>query len=452
MELSRIITHLGRRFRETKTDAHGLGGAIGYTIAQTAQLVETASQYTNDVTAGGGAGFQRQLGFARQFGVDPGQTIRSFGNMGRLSGGEVSNDRMAQSIGVAISQNMDKGRLGAFLQSSSQLTQQMFSQTGKMADPTQVLNLQRMAFDTFGDERGRGGAGADFVGRLQGVMTQGGPMRAFMQRAMGFGQEGGPGYIEMRERQDAGVFDARNLVDMFSYFQDRGYGEGGMFRAIEGVAGGNLKAAEIKALVTHLGSAEGLLAYGSGASEEGSAGIATFIATLSEAEKGEYAKKGMFGLGTMPGRISMAEGRAMQMESMQMTVGAPVAEAMVGMTDVISNLAKSASDLIGMDLGTVLTEGVSALKQLTALGNKLTGTMKPENTLAGMSAEGGGNLSLGMAVVRQGGAKAGAQFFSGLYDIRMNPDGDESVPSFVTDEWARSALELKFRGNGGGDR
>tara|TARA_R110002110_G_scaffold130932_5_gene311401 strand:+ start:43 stop:1035 length:993 start_codon:yes stop_codon:yes gene_type:complete len=209
---------------------------------------------------------------------------------------------------------MDQGRQAEHFGAYESLAATAFGALGHN-DTGAVLNAQMMPAGIFGsgDARGQGQAGAGFAGRLHGVLSSAkGPFQSYMMRAMGYGTKDGPGYIEMRKRSEAGVFDSRNLLDVFDLMDRQGLGEKGMFRGLEGVAGGQLKAHEIEALVGALGTAEGreFFRNSTGMDKDTLASLAT--AHMSPAELKILEESGLLGLGKTA--VSAGESHELLME------------------------------------------------------------------------------------------------------------------------------------------
>jgi len=366
MELSRVITHLGRRFREAADDVHSFGGTMGFTIAQTSQFVETLGTQTNRVTR---PQVQRYLGFARDRGVDPGEAMSRLGTMERVMGGrQLSDVQLAMLSGRATQMGMGQGRMEEFLGVTTQLAESMFQQTGT-ANFGQTLGLQTLPGQVFGmnDPRAQGQAGNQFLQGLHATMTGGGPMKSYMMRAMGYGKPGGPGYIEMKKRLEAGIYDSENITDLFSSFQERGMGRGAQFRALESVAGGQLKAYQIEALVSTLGTEKGLEQFKANMAGGGESAMREFYAGLTFKDEATFKGGGFADLGRARGRIGLGESAGVQLEGMQMAVGAPVARGMLDMRESIANIGSMLQNIMGVDFAGLFTGLTGAVKSATEL-------------------------------------------------------------------------------------
>lgn len=354
LELSKIISVVSARFREAEENALRFGGAMGYTISESAGLVETLGSAQDRFSRGE---VTRYTGFARTMGLDPNTALRSLGSMAATRGGEALTDReLAELAGRALAAGMGQGRFGEYLSGISDLGQAGFNATGafSLQNTLTAASLPGLAFGT-GDPRAQGAAGRSMVEGIHGMLTGSPAMQTFLMRAMGFGSEGGPSYIEMRKRLEAGVHDPENLRDLFSAFQARGLGKGAMYRALESVSGGQLKAWQLEGMVDALGSPEGLRAY----EREAAGGNArSYMNRFTGGEEADFVRSGR-------SRISMGEARAVQMEGMQMAVGDTVAKVMVDMTTVLQNLAKTGQNLLQLDFEKMFSDLSGALVMLS---------------------------------------------------------------------------------------
>lgn len=349
LALSEAITTVGRKFREADENATRFGGSLGYTIARTAQLADTLGRETNTVDRGQ---FQRMAGFARFTGMDPGAAMRGFGTIERLSGGPMTDPAMVQLLKTAQARGMDQGRLEEFLGDLTESIQGQFATTGR-GTMQQGLATQGIQNIVYGEGDPRRSGDKSFLGGLQATMTGSDAMKSYMMRAMGYGTKGGPGYIEAKIRTDAGLHDSRNVIDLFESFQRRGMGTGAQFRALESVSGGNLNAQQLQALVTTLGTKEGLNRYRqiAGAADEGGS-MKAFMAMLDPSSKAAFEKGGFGKLGEK--FVSEGESIDVRIERMMMTVGKPIAEAIPPLQNAIESIAGTMQNLTGVDWGTLI--------------------------------------------------------------------------------------------------
>jgi hypothetical protein len=358
MALDRILTNLDRRFRDVEGSASRAGAAIqgagaefGYATAEAGMLGEALGSQTNRINIGE---FRRYAGFARFTGMDPNAAMGGLGHLGHLvgHGGGLSNRQLLTVLGAARRHGMDQGRLGEYVQGVGATAEGMLEATGRV-DFDQLMGLQRMPRLLYGadDPRGQGALGMSTMSGLNQSLTGNAAARTFLMRAMGYGQAGGPSYIEAKKRLDAGVYDPRNLQDMFDAFRARGMGRGAQFRAIESISGGSLKAYEIEKIVDLYGGSPGTVkdAFdGSEASRD-----------RSSAARGG-GPRGFEGVAGMGGMISLGERSQVELEGMQMEVGRFVAQSAMESRDILMDLLKIAKNVTGLD-GTNIGELIVSL-------------------------------------------------------------------------------------------
>jgi hypothetical protein len=339
---------------------------------------------------------------------------------------------------------MSQGRYGEQLRAQASLMNEQLMATGE-ADASTAMGLQGLVGRVFkGGELGKGARGREFLGRLQGTMTQGGPMRSFMMRAIGYGSDPNMGYIDMRKRLEKGIHDPENLIDFFGALQNRGLGKGGMFRALESVSGGKMKAHEISNLVDELGNEKGLAKFKE-AHAQGNA--ETFLSGLSDPQRQAYEKGGMGALGKTKGMIAAGEYRGVQLEGMQMQVGRPIATVMADMTTTLQNVAGMFGDVLGGNPLELLTDLSGAIKELSKTGKNLTDQIPQELTAKGQVGQRMGHMSMGIAVGNVAGPVAASQF---LAAANLGVLGLPIPEGLVTDPVARDALKRRgLAGKGG---
>lgn len=364
MQLSTVLEQVDQRFRNVTDGAEMFGTSMGYGIARSAQLSEALGSVLNQFNRGEAV---QMAGFGRHMGADPGVTLRTLGTMRSLGGRELGDSDMAALANMARAMNMDQGRFEEFLHRAEQATREEFALTGR-ATPEGTMGALGLPSVIFGAGDPRRSDDSITSG-LQSVMTSGGPMRSYMMRAMGYGREGGPSYIEMRKRLEAGIFDARNVDDLFSSFQDRGMGKAAQFRAIESVAGGALKAWQIEALVDKLGTNAGLeeyraLAYGSMSGEDA---ISVFRETLKGKDLDAFDRGGFKSLGERS--ISAGEGYENRIERMMMAVGQPLAQGIPNLQDAIMSVGRTMENLLG-DFGPNIERATGLLERIANAAEK----------------------------------------------------------------------------------
>lgn len=377
MALDTVLTQLSRRFREADENAGMFGRTLGYTISETAMLADSLGSQTNGISR---RSFEAYGGFARFTGVDPGAAMNAFGTSQRLTGQPLTDERLAELLQLAARRDMDQGRLQEYLSSFQQTIEQMFSATGGVAMPAALaaMNLPGMVY---GENDPRRHSDRTLTQGLNATLGEQG-MQTYLMRAMGFGREGGPSYIEMRKRLDAGIYDPQNLVDLFGSFQERGMSEGQMFRALEGSAGGNLKAHQIEAIVGALGSEAGLLRYGVAATYAGedtsrsTAALDEFTAGLTDSQRKQFEGGGFFGL-TGVG-ISTGESVEVKLEKIYMDVGRPIAEAVPSIVGTVESILGVLGNVSGVDWGETIPDMARNIHKMALLAEKVSGIGLPD--------------------------------------------------------------------------
>lgn len=442
MALSTVITQVGRKFREAGENAAFFGASVGYTISEAAQLSETLGKQTNTVNR---AQFQEYASFARFTGSDPGGAMNTLGSMERMQGRQMSSEDIGRLLGAATSRGMDQGRLDEFMQQTLQIAQMGMAATGKV-DPLATATVAGLPGMIFGKDDPRASGDMSMVQGLQQTMTGGGAMQSYMMRAMGFGKDSGPGYIEMRKRLEAGIHDPQNLVDLFGSFQERGMGEGAMFKAIESVSGGKLKAHQIEALVGKLGNAEGLLEYGLAASGEGAGdGLEAFRATLSENERKQFDAGGFTKMVSEgEGMISAGEASELAIERMMMKVGKPIADSIPSLQGAIENIGGMLNNLVGVDWGTLIPSIAANIERVTGVMEGLSGGR-------GFDVDVGGKNFSSETAARRVGALRFAYQEEGLKGLMgaaraMGLSGDESELNAFVEQLQQAAPEAAAGG------
>lgn len=363
LELSKVIAQIDARFRGAGDSVAYFGHSMGYTIGETAGLVEALGNVRDRADR---SEFTRYGGFARYTGLDPRQAMGTFGRLSTLQGSTVSSGQLAEILKRAEASGMGHGRLGEFLSILETMGQGQFGATGQL-DLRALMATQSVPGLAFGanDPRAQGQQGLGLMEGLNQSLTGNPAMQTFMMRAMGFGAAGGPGYIEMRKRLSAGVYDPRNIRDLFQAFQARGMSKPAMFRALESVSGGSLAPWQIEGLVNSLGDPAGLSQL------QGQMDMPA--ASAGSGQEPDWARLGR-------GAVGMGSWREVQIEGMQMKVGETVATVMMDMTDVMISLVKTGENLLGLDLGTSIKELSGSLKDAAGAIEKMT---RPGSQLMG---------------------------------------------------------------------
>jgi hypothetical protein len=185
---------------------------------------------------------------------------------------------------------------------------------------------------------------------------------------MGYGEEGGPGYIEAQKRLEAGAYDPRNIADMFSGFQRMGLGRTASFQALKSATGGALKAHELEAMVDRFGTAEGLADLQAVIAGGDPAAMRAFMSDMGGGDRARFEKGGFSALGRAPGRIGAGEGFAVETEAIQMALGGPATTLIMGLRDMAMDLIKTLGNLTGFkasDIPDMVQSVVKGMTQLT---------------------------------------------------------------------------------------
>lgn len=379
--LSQMLQTLEQRFRSSGREAANWGVTLGMTSAKVGPLLEQLGAGTDVVNR---RSFRDLLGFARWRGIDPSAMMGAGASAGRR--GESFDSRtMMALLGTANESNVNEGRLPEHFEAYSQLAESAFGVIGR-ADPGAAIGAQRIAGGVFGasDARAQGQRAADFASRMNSVLTGGGPgMRSYMMRAMGFGTAGGPSYIEMRKRMERGVFDSRNMTDLFGLMQAEGLTKGQMFRGLEGVAGGQLKAHEIEALVNALGTQDKRDAF---SQFVGGGDLDTFAAkaNLTAEERAMFASGGLAKLGRTG--IAAGDRHELLMEGRTKEYGPKSLQ-------IQDSLLRIGDDLVGL-IGKFVTGGmlVRLAEGIEGLTNRLDRMANPHELPAAAGSDVWSNL------------------------------------------------------------
>lgn len=344
-EVDRIVTHLNRKFRETGDGAAYMGGQFGYVVGQTAGMLDALGATRDHLDK---REFTRLMGFSRDRGADPTQVMHTAGSLGLLLRRSLSNADLAAIAGGATRSGMGEGRLGEFMATLASLAEQQLAATGS-ASMEGVLRTQGLASDVFGrgDPRGQGARGESFIQGLHSTLTGSQGVKTFLMRAMGYGKPGGPDYWAMRERLHSGVFDPRNVVDLFEGMAAQGAGPGMMRVALEQASQGALSPQAIRALVDRMDTSGERADFLRDRTRDN---IGAFYASLEGGEGGTFKAGGFAALGKSGGRIGSGEFQAVTIENAQIEMGATIAP-------LVTDLTKIGVELVGL-INDVLKSGV----------------------------------------------------------------------------------------------
>lgn len=237
-QLADTLQVLKQRFGEAGDSARLMGYEIGLVGAESAQLMNAIGEQTNTVTR---PQFLRIGGFARAFGMDLADAGSTVGSIERLSQGKffdatagqvgearaagVSSKRIAANIddvgmlstkAIAESMGMGGGRFTEYMHTLSQAVSAQFESMGKVDGGAMfATRFGSMVFQN--NPAGQGDMGLQF-GQKAGRMMSGdtsNAMRIYMMRALGFGGEGGPKYLDMLESMEGGISNPKLAAAMF---------------------------------------------------------------------------------------------------------------------------------------------------------------------------------------------------------------------------------------------
>lgn len=237
-QLADTLQVLEQRFGRVGEAARGMGYQIGLVGAESAQLMNAIGEQTNAATK---PQFLRIGGFARSFGMDLADAGSTVGSIERLSQGRffdatagqvgearsagVSSKRIAANIddigmlstkAIAEQMGMGGGRFTEYMHTLSQAASAQFESMGKVdAGAMFATRFGSMVFQN--NPAGQGEMGLQF-GQKAGRMMSGdtsNAMRIYMMRALGFGGEGGPRYLDMLESMEGGISNPKLAAAMF---------------------------------------------------------------------------------------------------------------------------------------------------------------------------------------------------------------------------------------------
>lgn len=215
MNLSKVLTQVHARFRESTSAATAFGQAMGYGMAESAQLAETLGKVSDSL--GTGAAGRRYLGFARAMGADPHQSLTALGRLGSMSGRDLTNEDLRGIAGSAKAGGMSQGRLDEYLQRLESATQENFRRTGEM-DPGTARTLMTMPSVFFGVGTPGAAENQSLMGGLNEMLSgnTGDTMRTHMMRAIGFGSDPSMTFRAAQLRLEKGISDPENLRDLMA--------------------------------------------------------------------------------------------------------------------------------------------------------------------------------------------------------------------------------------------
>lgn len=370
-ETDKALGALDRRFDALDRKAGNFAASMGVVRAEAAALLETLGAQTNTVDLGQA---RMGVGFARTTGTDPAAAMRFLGTGSRLGGFKLDSLDMRRVYGQAKMMGQGDGMLPEFMESLTALMQQQFQTTGVTGLPTAqtLMNIPGILFGG-GDPRAMGMGGVSTLQSMQGMLsgsTSPG-MGVEMLRAMRYGREGGPGYLDAMERREAGVFDPRNLVDMFGMWRKKGISaERATEMSLQDARRSGMSTKTWRAIVTRGMSDAGFAAL------EGnldSANILDFMGDagtgmMSDKDQALFAKNGWAGTGG--GATVLSQHRGRQMDDMIASTGPQMLKSVMDLTSAAGNMGAAVNSIIKAMTGgdgflDVVNNGTEAVRNFT---------------------------------------------------------------------------------------
>jgi len=301
MGLSDTLTTLRQRFDDAEGSAGTFLGRLSGLRGEAAQIAEVMGAQTDQY---GTRRARAAFGFSLWRGVDPAQTAEFMGRTERFTG---QSPDMAAIYGQARLMGVGRGMLPEHLNALGAVREMMFRQTGT-ADTAGMLQVGALPSYLFAggsaDPRARGMEGVRTLGGLNQMLTGGSSaMRVTMMRAMGFGSKGGPGYLDMLERMEAGITDPQNLVDLFTRF--KGLKPGGRSLSSDDVTTilssearrAGVPIASLRDISRNLMEGGGLERLRTAINEDDKEYLASFRASLSGEQAARFKEDGFEALG-----------------------------------------------------------------------------------------------------------------------------------------------------------
>lgn len=395
--VERIMGQLVHRFRETGESLASFGSNLGYTVSQMAGFAETLGARTDGIDR---TTFQRYAGFARFTGMDPNAAMGGLGTIHRRMGRGITQGELAAMLRQADLQGMGQGRLAEFLSQFESAMSDQFAATGAARFHH---GLAHAALPSFVHGEGTMAAYNDtsLSRGLDGMMQQG-PMKTFLLRAMGFGTEDGPSFIEAMKRREAGVHDPRNLRDIFGAFRDMGWSRGEQFSALYDVAQGQLKTWQVEKLVDRFGGLQDHVRVKPDGTAETYDPLAEYVKAASGVDPDQQERflermlktsdqraawdtSGFAGLGE--GTVTTGEAVDVNLERMRIAIGGPLAQSILPIQRSVENIFQAIQNLIGVDWNVIpqIARNIEALTKLTELVT--SGRVTPRAAIGAVGAD-----------------------------------------------------------------
>lgn len=353
VQLTKVLTQLDAKFRETDGSATRFASTLGYTIARGGQLAEALGSTTNQIGARDRYGEKddfatRYLGFSRATGADPERALRSLGTLTSLGGETLGGGDLYAMLGAAKTVNMHEGRFDEFLGLVEQQARDQFAATGEMhVSPT--LNAVQLGAFVHGAGTARAENDRTLAPQVNAMFNSKGPMRAYMMRALGYGQ-GTMSKRELDMRLEAGLYDDRNIQALMGSLIQRGVTENDMYEAVLPYFD---KAWQADAFVKAFGTQEKLDSYlGRDPGDLAGLGAHELMDRMTPAQARQFQARTSAGedpmtvLGQM--KISLGEGVEARREAWQMNMGGELAKSLPALMDTMGNLGTILQNLLTM--------------------------------------------------------------------------------------------------------
>lgn len=363
MQISTALAQVSHQFREAAKGAELFGNSMGFTLSQAAGLSQALGAQTDSIDPGAGVDY---LGFARNRGLDPMQAMHTLGSMSRLQESRLSGGQLMAMGGRASLLGMGQGRLGEYQRQVLAIMEQQHGRSGRADAESAGLMTQFTAAMFGGGEAGLGMSGANLVQRMSGGFDRP-AVKSTMLRALGYGQQGGPSYVDAMQQIEEGATDPQNLYTLYDYLRNDGVGGDGM-KVVMGQAFG-LKMFEADALVGALANPDVRALMSGDKSKEGA--VKEYMRSLTPRQRGAFGDDQDFGgLGRLA--VSAGESYAVKKESLVMKFGPKMADLQLDVLNATDNVVQTVQNLIGDGLGNAAKQATEALEDFTGAMRDLT--------------------------------------------------------------------------------
>lgn len=367
IEYSKGLKQIEAQYGKIADRATEIGHRYGY-VAQ--QAMQATSAYGAEVGTfrTRREAVQAQSGVmavSRAYGLEPGMVGGFSGRLSTLYGRNMAGGSTAGIIRMAERLGMGGGRLPEFMAGYRGTNEDLFLRTGAIGQDLEKRSAFAANLPSFflgNNERARGASGERFLQGLQG-MGQGLPMQTYMLRAMNYGAEGGPSFIDAMKRTEAGLTSDENLREFASFTRKmRGNDVNSIFSMLlepGKSAGMNIEGIEALARKIQSGEIENLKA-------------STYIPGRVDEKK----------LQDRAGRMIAAGSRQeVQLEQLRGEFGPDMLSGVMDLTGMARDILGMTKDIIGAKPTEVFKEVASGLKELTGAVKQLTALIPKEFTL-----------------------------------------------------------------------